>query len=69
MGERMAYSELMELTPKQIWWLFHSLHKKKALDRLLSVSDLKAVVSSALSKDGHEHLQSHIKALVAQADS
>ena len=57
----------MEMTPHQVWWLFEELETTDAESRLASLDDLKAVLNSVLSENGHKSLADYRQLLARLA--
>ncbi len=52
-----TYEQLLQLTPNQVWFFFEALEEDRSELRANALIDFKAVVNSALSKDGHKDFE------------
>lgn len=63
----MTLDEVLELTPKTVWYLYQRAQEVDAQDRLLRVEDMSAVEAPAQLEKGMDVRNAHVKSLLARA--
>ena len=63
----MSLDDVLDLTPKTIWYLYERSFEHSARDRLMLVDDLTAVAAPTQFKDGAKVRQDHVRTLLSRA--
>lgn len=62
----MRLPDVMNLTPKTIWYLLQRSQEVEAQERLLRVEDMSAVEAPAQLEKGMDVRNAHVKSLLAR---